>query len=206
MTNNTVPAELVLGGVPSPSALDHLRRYCGLPWSGGSPETWAFHYFDVVETDPDRLDPIDVVSAAALHPGVSRADLTFFHDRRQDIESWLDGIPWHRQLADSDDHIPLNELVDFGAPSFTLLTKVLHRKRPRFVPMVDRHVLDRYRPTTGERRALPAWPRLIDALREDLRNNHDQLAALSNTIEPEVGQPVSPLRICDIVIWMDARP
>lgn len=206
MTNETVSAGLVLGGVTSPSALDHLRRYCGLPWSGGPPETWAFRYFDAIESDPDRLDSIDVVSAAALHPGVSRDDLTFFHDRRQDIEFWLHGIPLERQLGDAEGSDELGELADFDPPSFTLLTKVLHRKRPRFVPMVDRHVLDRYRPTTGERRALPAWPGLVDALRADLRLNLVQLASISNALESELGQPVSPLRICDIVIWMDGRP
>ena len=83
MNSNAATAGLVLAGVPSPHAVDRVRRYCGLPWSGGPPETWAFRYFDAIETDGDRLEPTDVVSAAALHPGVSRSDLTFFHDRRQ---------------------------------------------------------------------------------------------------------------------------
>ena len=198
--------DLVLGGVPSPNALDHVRRYCGLPWSGSPPETWAYRYFDAIETDSDRLDPIDVVSAAALHPGVSRADLAFFHDRRSEIDSWLHRIPCELQLAHSDGDGALDELIDFEPPSFTLFTKVLHRKRPGFVPMVDRHALDRYRPITGERQALRAWPALAHALRADLQRNEVQLAALSTTIEVELGHRVSWLRLCDIVIWMDARP
>src|SRR4051794_29064258 len=70
---------LNLGGRHVPGAWDRLCRYCGLSWSGGPPETWAFRYFDAVETDGrSSIGPVDVLCAASLHPGLSRQDLSFF--------------------------------------------------------------------------------------------------------------------------------
>ena len=49
---------LVLAGRAIPDAGDRIRRYCGLPWSGGPPETWAYRYYDAVPTDDsDRISP-----------------------------------------------------------------------------------------------------------------------------------------------------
>ena len=69
---------IVAGGRELPDALDRIRRYCGLPWSGGAPETWAWHFDDEVPTaDDDDVIPTDVLCASSLHPGLSRADLAF---------------------------------------------------------------------------------------------------------------------------------
>ncbi len=99
----------------------------------------------------------------------------------------------------------LQELLGFGAPSFTLLTKVLHHKRPNLVPMVDRHVIDRYRPITGERRPELAWPGLVEAVRGDLESNAAALEEITREIELTLDVTPSPLRICDIAVWMEAR-
>ena len=71
--------------------------------------------------------------------------------------------------------------------------------------LVDRHVVDRYRPVTGERRPLEAWPGLIEALAADLERNAESLAAIRSVLWGELGADVSALRVCDIAIWMEAR-
>lgn len=38
----------VAAGREVPRALDRVRRYCGLPWSGGPPETWAWQFYDAL--------------------------------------------------------------------------------------------------------------------------------------------------------------
>ena len=196
---------LVLAGRPIPDALDHVRRYCGLPWSGGPPETWAYRYFDVVATDPEVLEPTDVVCAASLHPGISRDDLRFFHDQKAAIEMWLKTVGDDAVIRTADAGTSLHRLLDFDAPSFTLLTKVLHRKRPHLVPVVDRHVIDRYRPITGQRRPELAWPGLVHAFRSDLDLNLLALDEITGEIDAYLDVTPGPLRICDIAIWMEAR-
>ena len=65
---------LVCAGRPIPGARDQIRRYCGLSWSGGEPETWAYEYFDSTPTGPDDLvGPPDLLASAALHPGFGQA-------------------------------------------------------------------------------------------------------------------------------------
>lgn len=196
---------LVLAGHPHLRALDHVRRFCGLEWSGGAAETWAFRYYDLVETDLGRMDPIDVLAAAALHPGLSRDDLAWFEDHREDLGGWLADIAPDARIGGSDERIALEQLLAFDGVTLTLLTKVLHRKRPHLVPLMDRHVVDRYRPITGERKPIEAWPGLLDALVVDLERNTDALVAIRAEVWSELGVDVSALRICDIAIWMEAR-
>lgn len=89
--------------------------------------------------------------------------------------------------------------------SLTLLTKVLHRKRPFLVPLIDRHVVDRYRPITGQRKPTAAWPGLVKALATDLDSNAAALAEIRAQLCSALGSDVSPLRLCDIAIWIEAR-
>jgi hypothetical protein len=205
MNTSSNTGGLVLAGHPHPRALDHVRRFCGLDWSGGASETWAFRYYDLVETDPNRMDPVDVLAAAALHPGLSRDDLAWFEDHRASLDGWLADVAPQAQLGDPDTRIALEQLCEFDGVTLTLLAKVLHRKRPHLVPLVDRHVVDRYRPITGQRKPLEAWPGLLDALVVDLEQNTDALFAIRTELWDELGVDVSALRICDIAIWMEAR-
>ena len=194
---------LTLGGRTLTQVTDDVRRYCGLEWSGGPPETWAYRYFDMIETNVGRVEPTDVVAASALHPGISREDLGWFHDNSARLDRWINKIPTGIPLDEVDvEHV--KSLSEIEVPSLTLLSKVLHRKRPAAVPMVDRHILDLYRPITGERRAKFAWPSLVEALRNDLVTNRLALDTMIVELEDELDRDLSALRICDIAIWMEA--
>lgn len=197
---------LVLGGRTVEGVWDRVRRYCGLAWSGGPAETWAYRFYDVIDTDTQAVGPVDVVAAAALHSGLSRSDLAYFHDHSSDLAAWLKVIPTDVVLRDADDSLiyHLGGISAWeAAPSVSLLTKVLHRKRPGLVPLVDAHVLDWYRPVTGERSARRAWPGLLRALRTDLQGqNALRLAIMNIELEKHLGRPVSHLRLVDIALWM----
>lgn len=205
MNTSPNPAGLVLAGHPHLGALDHVRRFGGLEWSGGPRETWAFRYYDLVETEPNRMDPVDVLAAAAIHPGLSREDLAWFEDHREALDGWLADVSPSARLGDPNASVALGQVCEFGGVTLTLLTKVLHRKRPHLVPLVDRHVVDRYRPITGERKPIEAWPGLLDAMAADLERNTDALIEIRSELLNELGVDVSALRICDIAIWMEAR-
>lgn len=208
MNQELSEGRLVLAGKPLEGAWDRIRRYCGLAWSGGPPETWAFPYYDLVDTDPRQVTPVDVLATASLHPGLSRSELEYFHTMADALNQWLDGLPTGVPLDDADDAVlgRLDEVATWtSAPALTLLSKVLHRKRPALIPLVDRHVLDRYRPITGERSAVRAWSPLLRELGADLRANRSVLDAMSGCLNAELGVRVSPLRLVDIGIWMEAR-
>ena len=211
---------LVLAGRVIPDAVDRVRRYCGLGWSGGSPEVWAWQYYDSVPSLRDSIvTPVDVLTAASLHPGLSRADLAFFIEHRDALAQWLDhvpvSVPIDRMPQAAVEH--LESLTQFDQlVSVTLLSKVLHRKRPLAIPLVDRHVLDWYRPFTGERSAARAWRGLLWFILSDLSQPHvrEALGAISRLVERELkseapaGSPVPvlhPLRALDVAVWMHTR-
>lgn len=209
----------VAAGREVPRALDRIRRYCGLPWSGGLPETWAWQFYDALGSDdPTHVSRTDVLAAAALHPGLSREDLAFFHEQTARVDRWLAALPAEMLLADAPDEI-VEHLVALPAvltgPSLTLLTKVLHRKRPHLVPLLDRHVIDWYRPVTGQRAVTNAWGPVLSAMRDDLSGHEARrtMTATVSTIERELcsslGESSRPtlswLRAIDIAVWMGSR-
>jgi hypothetical protein len=204
---NHIPIQV--GGRDVPDARDRIRRYCGLTWSGGSPETGAYRYFDLVPSEsPDEVTPVDVLAAAALHPGLSRTDLAFFVDRADDLSDWLRSIPVDAELrsADSDFLAHLDALVDFDGVSITLLSKVLHRKRPSLIPLLDRHIIDWYRPVTGERSATLAWAPIIRAMQQDLVGDvNGSLTRIADALRPELTSPPPAVRLIDIAIWMGSQ-
>lgn len=193
-------SELTLGARRITNAADLLRRYCGLPWSGGQPEVWAYSYYDALhDSDPDDVGPIDVLAAAALHPKITRADLEWFARHRKTLQGLLEQLPREVDLADADP-TPVNTiatLADRGV-ELSLLSKVLHRKRPKLIPLLDRTLTGWYRRQLRTQSAA-AWPELVRALAEDLRANADEIAALRPIA------PLTDLRIADIVIWMKSQ-
>ena len=209
MDNDFHQFDLAVAGQALTGTWDRLRRYCGLPWTGGPPETWAYPYYDAIETDPSVVGPADVVASAALHPGLSRSDLAYFHERSDQVNDWLALVPEDVPLREAHESVlkHLDKLAKWqAAPSLSLLTKVLHRKRPQLIPLVDRHILDWYRPVTGERSAAAAWSPLLRAMRSDLGGLNALLLAMMNVqLEDELGRSLGHLRLLDISIWMGSR-
>ena len=187
---------------------DRVRRYCGLSWSGGEPETWAYHYYDGVPTGVGGIEPIDVLACAAMHAGLSRAELTFFHRQKGAVEDWLGALPDGLELADADDAIirHLARLAVFHSDQvpLSLLSKVLHRKRPSLIPLFDRDLADWYRPIINWR-GVAAWPTIVVTLRSDLAHPDTRrvLTEIQGRLRAELPGPVpSHLRLVDIGIWM----
>jgi len=169
---------------------------------------WAYPYFDAVDLgDPDAVSAVDVVCSAALHPGLSREDLEFFLRRRVNLGAWLASVPLSVGLADATSELVAQVVGLAGLADgvgLSLLSKVIHRKRPALVPMLDRDIVDWYRPVTGLRGAA-AWPSLVEAVRSDLADDNSRrvLAAIGSDLSGEVSGPVpAPLRMVDMAIWM----
>lgn len=156
---------------------------------------WAFAYFDAVPRGaPDEVSPVDVLCAAALHPKLTQPDLAWFARNRGRLSDFLATLP-DADLATSDPALldPMMELAD--GVELSLLSKVLHRKRPGLIPMLDRRLTDWYRFVISGR-GTQSWPSLVRALHDDL----EECVPLQR-LSSEVG--LTPLRTADIAIWME---
>ena len=90
----------------------------------------------------------------------------------------------------------------------TIVSKVLHRKRPDLVPLYDSRIFEAYTaPGVLPRSTDRAWADFIADLcrqmRDDLRAEAGAFDALEQ-LAAEEGNPVSRLRILDILVWRTA--
>ena len=172
---------------------------------------WAFGYYDAIPVEHDsNVTPTDVVCTASLHPGLSRTDLEFFTRRQDDLAAWLDQVPPDLELWEGGEKTlaHLDVLADFEPDvTLTLLTKVLHRKRSKVVPLLDRHVIDWYRQPGDPRKINEAWPLVVRRIKDDLDMpaTRSRLVKYCAEIKPFNNKPVSVLRFMDIAIWMERR-
>lgn len=212
--------ELVSAGTPIPQAFPLIRRYCGLPDERGNREVWGYEYFDARPSQAeDEVTPEDVAATAALNMRFSRETLEGFLAARDVIWDGLRGLPRDLSLEHaSDGHVELIEdllrgLCE-GEGSFAYkipggaraqVSKVLHRKRPKLIPLYDRVVSERYGFGLGDKR-FGRGKDLINAIRDDLRkeSNSRALRRIQAELAVEMDGRIVPsrLRLFDIAIWM----
>ncbi len=220
MSTTSLERSLHAAGAPIPDARQLVETYCGLPDSGGHRSHWAYAYFDAVDHDPDDVAPQDITACAALHARFSQPALDSFIRQRGRLRQLLTEIPADVDLADADDALlrHLEAIVsglaegsgEYG-PALpdtgrALVSKVLHRKRPRLIPMFDKAIADRYSRRLPDRRAIrgPAFASLV---RNDLADpwNREVLAAIRSSLSRGLADQSVPtnLRVLDISVWMD---
>jgi len=136
--------------------------------------------------------------------------------RQTRIEMRLEEVPFTTTILDGNDHIPWKSITDlfeaFRVPYVTIAryTKMLHKKRPALIPILDSRVRDDYfLPTipkgtmTGLSDAEKATY-LVKEVEKDISKNRGALLALHEW----QGKPfsISIVRIFDILVWCRFGP
>lgn len=209
--------QLRVGGVvvPRSDALALARRY--LTERAG----WSYPSYDGYQqaTALGALVDGDFLAPALLNvPRISVRAYEGLQRVRPDLQTVLDAVPPKLRLehaSDEDlDHLGQLFSVLDGAGvhgvSATILAKILHRKRPAFIPLYDDQVRGVYQdgpgapvPTVRGRSWREFMPLFAAAVREDLVREMpfwQEIAGLA--AEP----PITPLRALDIVAWWAGRP
>ncbi len=170
------------------------------------------------EGGPWRISDADFVAPVLLNAEMNSRTFYALEAIRPHLESWLVDIPLDARLVeagpaeldrlgdlfsvlDSDD-LPVNARG-------SILAKVMHRKRPAFIPLYDRFVDYCYRGADGapiardRKRTWRAFlPMLGQAIIDDLITGQEffaEVAGLAN------GPVITPLRALDIVAWHAGR-
>ncbi len=177
----------------------------------------AYDSFDA-GSGPFRLGDGDQLTPVLLNVPVSVKTFYSLSDLRGRLDAWLGKVPPDARLSDAgpDELALLGELfavLDGGQRrphlSGAVLAKVMHRKRPAFVPLYDRHVDHCYRGAPGApitRDVKRPWsefmPLLGQAMIEDLRREADYLAEV---VAMATNPVITTLRALDIVAWQAGR-
>ncbi|MCW2544681.1 MAG: hypothetical protein JWM40_2233 [Frankiales bacterium] len=90
----------------------------------------------------------------------------------------------------------------------TIVSKVLHRKRPDLVPIYDSRIFEAYTapgvlPRTPERSWQEFMHSLCSQMRADLQGEREAFNELQAVAE-DSGAPLTKLRILDILVWRTA--
>lgn len=165
-----------------------------------------------------RVGDGDLLTPVLLNVPVSVKTFYSLTDLREQLDGWLLGVPADARLIDAGpaELALLGELfsvLDAGQrrPHIrgSVLAKVMHRKRPAFVPLYDRHVDHCYRGAEGapitrdtKRQWSEFMPLLGKAMIEDLRRERDYLSEVMAMAKNPV---ITQLRALDIVAWQAGR-
>ncbi len=170
------------------------------------------------EGGPWQVSDADLVAPVLLNAEMNSRTFYALAGIRDHLDRWLVTVPLDARLVEAGppELASLGELfsvldsqdlpVDARGP---ILAKVMHRKRPAFIPLYDRFVDYCYRGADnapipknrkrGWREFLPLLGRaIIDDLVES-REFFDTVAALAQ------GPVITPLRALDVVAWHAGR-
>ncbi|MGJ9403560.1 DUF6308 family protein [Arthrobacter sp. KK5.5] len=188
-------------------ARDKLDRYTS------TTRGYAFNTYDNQGAIDAPLTPSDVLMANLLSLQLSARDvIPLFTDDsgpaqrlRASLDQALAELRDVRPFESYEDLSSLEEAVEGLAAANTAaipvkwwtavtVSKVLHRRRPHIVPLIDSRVHQFY----GTKRP----EALRKALWEDIRDNTSWMTDLASTKTTPDGRPLSLLRLADILIWM----
>ena len=182
-----------------------------------------YAYYDAIpSTDANRIEPLDVLVTVAMNSFVNdAAKVRGVHQGiAANVDHLLPTLPENAELLDLDRwREPLRELLHSAIQTRGVLipvaTKVLHRKRRSLIPMLDNVVLGYYLSTEEHRALLPRAQEkstaadvamtALDHFRADLLHGGGAVDVLRTSLEEE-GFLLSPVRILELLIWIEVEP
>ena len=156
----------------------------------------------------DQFTAEDLIAVSMLSVSVvGDAALEILETRRQRLREMLRAIPTGVALADVSAadlgdawavRTLYGELLTIADIGETTATKLLARKRPHLVPILDSVVTQELSIVHGQ-----FWLPLRDWLAADDRANHKHLESLRS--QAGLGQDISALRVFDVLTWMTGK-
>ena len=136
--------------------------------------------------------------------------------RKDEIESKLRGIPVHLAIIDNYEEIPwenLKSLFDTFEMKYiglARMTKILHKKRPHLIPILDTNILvNRYLEPLLQQNGIVVREETekaicyVKELKKDVDRNKDALIKLQHNLASKGYDiyDISIVRLVDILIW-----
>lgn len=174
-------------------------------------------YDNLVTNGSSRLVDGDLLAPLLLGAHLDPGRFSLLREMLPALEAVADLPPVAMQDADEDHVMCVAGLFGIlDEPRYsgsgirgTVVSKVLHRKRPDLVPLYDSRIFEAYTapgaiPGGTDRPWQQFMALLCTQMRDDLNAEVDAFAALEELAAGE-GSPVTRLRILDILVWRAAE-
>ncbi|TLN05807.1 hypothetical protein FDZ74_13350 [bacterium] len=186
----------------TPESAERVKQY----FDAGS--HFAGATFDTLGANPaDAFCPDDLLAVHLLGMDFDPLAVRMLLEQerfRSDIQAMLERVPTSVRLWDdeADTLLPICEslwalLKDLPGVGWVTAGKLLARKRPQLVPILDQVVWDYFQPPKGE-----FWSLMQASLRSS-----DLPAQIELALRPagagDRSSSVSTLRLLDVAVWMD---
>jgi len=171
--------------------------------------------YDAVTTELDSTITIhDILLSVMMNSWLMAPRGRSVYRARERIGRGLAGIPPEASLLDDHDAIPwdgihalFNEFETIKGAKLAVATKILHRKRPKLIPIFDKVVLSYYEETHPDLRGLKMGPvavRAMEVFRDDLLAVREGIGALASDLA-ERGFSLTPVRVLEALLWIECR-
>jgi len=176
-------------------------------------------YDELVTNGAAELVDGDLLAPVLMGVHLDTARFLLLKGMQPDLQAALAALP-PTSLADTDDaglELVAACFADLDHPRYaaqrvrgTILSKVLHRKRPDLVPLYDSRIWTAYTttdavPRSGRRTWVEFMTLLCAQMRDELRSESAEMERLVGVARSH-GATLTPLRILDILVWMSAEP
>lgn len=215
MTTDTVR----VGGIPIPwaQAEGWVHDYFDADANRLSRKPYAYPAYDLLATGSrsNELNDGDLLAPTLLNAAPSIAAFYALQSAREKLEAGLKATPASVTLKSAVEDSSLERRMQalvgvlderkLQGVKLTTLTKVLHRKRPDFMPLHDKFIAACY---VGAHEPFPMrsdknrtwsryWAAMATAINDDIQTQVDVWAALSE----RAGEKEATLRVLDVVAW-----
>lgn len=207
--------------VPFSTAADWVHQYFDEAVNNVSVKPYAYPFYDHLGTGSgaNELNDGDMLAPTLLNVPMSIAAFRSLQSVRSQLQAGLADIPPTLALEDAvaqRRHVDLLTGIfavldsdNLRGVRLTMLSKVLHRKRPAFVPLYDSRVRACYVGSSADhpiaetvfktQRWSEVVVRLAECITDDLTSQAPMWSALA------AGISVSKLRLFDVVAWRAGR-
>jgi hypothetical protein len=187
---------------------DRMLRFC----------REEYPYYDALPSgDPDQVEPLDVLAAVAVN-GFFNANAATIRTVHRGLaaacDSLLPVIPRNADLLTSDPSFSdlvalLRAAVKVPKVLIPVATKVLHRKRPNLIPILDNvvlaHYLGRLPPATQDKtRAAGVAVEVLGRFRDELTVVRSEVDAIAFNLAA-AGFVLSPVRVLEVLLWTEVE-
>ena len=188
--------------------LERLVRFCDSEYA---------YYDGIPSANPNAIEPIDVLVTAAMNSSIRSAQqMRRIHQgMAAACDRLLEAIPRDASLPSFDPTLGvvrelLHAAIQVPGVLTPVATKVLHRKRPALIPMLDNvllwHYLEgkRWGETQAKAQAAAVAVDALAMFKEDLASCYEQLLGLSMDLARR-GYPLTPVRMLEILVWTESE-